>query len=170
VGAYCLQRFGKAVDIRLFKYIAELDIALNDEPPDVLGLSNYCWNQQVGLELFRMLLTRNPYAITAWGGPNFPLDAISRWRFMERYQEVDAYVPVEGEIGFSNLVQYVFEAASPEAAKARVRSSAIRGCLTRTPDGAVQYSPADRLRDLESIPSPYLLGLMDKFFDGRLVP
>lgn len=89
---------------------------------------------------------------------------------MDRYQEVDAYVPVEGEIGFSNLVQYVLEAESPEAAKAGVRNSAIQGCLTRTPDGAVQYSPAVRLRDLESIPSPYLLGLMDKFFDGRLVP
>jgi hypothetical protein len=74
VAAYALARFGDQVEVRLFKYIADLDQALNQEPPDILGLSNYCWNRRVGLEMFRILLQRKPKALTVWGGPNFPLE------------------------------------------------------------------------------------------------
>jgi radical SAM superfamily enzyme YgiQ (UPF0313 family) len=170
VGAYCLERFGDRVEVRLFKYIEDLDKTLNEDPPDILGLSNYCWNQRVGLEIFRMLLARNPHALTVWGGPNFPADDPSRQALMDRYQEVDAYVPIEGEIGFSNLVQRVLDADSREAAKPAVRVMLIDGCVTRRPDGAMQYSSAIRSGDLDTVPSPYLMGLMDRFFDGRLVP
>lgn len=96
VGAYCAQRFGERVSVRLFKYIEDLDKTLNADPPDILGLSNYCWNKAVGLEMFRMLRDRNPHALTVWGGPNFPADAPSRQALMDRYQELDAYVPIEG--------------------------------------------------------------------------
>ncbi len=170
VGAYCLERFGKAVDVKIFKYIADLDKALNDAPPDVLGLSNYCWNQRVGLEMFRILLQRNPHALTVWGGPNFPVDLPSRQQFLDQYQELDAYVPIEGEIGFGNLIQHVLDSESLAAAKDSIRLKPIDGCVTRNTDGALQYLPVVRRGDLDVIPSPYLSGLMDRFFDGRLVP
>ena len=170
VGAYCVQRFGSQVDVRLFKYIEDLDKTLNEDPPDILGLSNYCWNQRVGVEMFRMLRDRNPHALTVWGGPNFPADDPSRQALMDRYQEVDVYVPIEGEIGFSNLVERVLGADSLKAAKSAIRVMPIEGCVTRRPDGAMQYSPAFRPGDLDTIPSPYLMGLMDRFFDGRLMP
>ncbi len=171
VAAYCLHRFGADVEIRLFKYIEDLDAALQASPPDVLGLSNYCWNRRVGLEMIRMLLQRNAHAVTVWGGPNFPADWPSRQDFMDKYPEVDVYVPIEGEIGFSNIVESVLEAGSTAEAKERVRTSSIDGCINRTSQGQIQYSnPVIRIRDLDGIPSPYLLGLMDKFFDGRLIP
>ncbi len=170
VGAYCAQRFGAQVDVRLFKYIEDLDKTINEEPPDILGLSNYCWNKSVGIEMFRMLLKRNPSAVTVWGGPNFPADDPSRQVLMDRYAEVDAYVPIEGEVGFSNIVECVIKSKSAEAAKSAVRNAPIDGCVTRRTDGHMQYSPARRAGDLDTIPSPYLMGLMDKFFDGRLVP
>lgn len=171
VGAYSVQRFGQRVNVRLFKYIEDLDRTLNEDPPDILGLSNYCWNQRVGVEMFRMLLQRKPHAVTVWGGPNLPADDPSRQGLMNTYRdEIDAYVPIEGEIGFANLVERVLESESLEAAKAAVRSSSIKGCMTRRPDGVIEYVPALRLGDLDTIPSPYLQGLMDRFFDGRLVP
>ena len=170
VGAYCLEKFGKRVDVRLFKYIEDLDKTLNEDPPDILGLSNYCWNKQVGLEMFRMLLDRKPDALTVWGGPNFPADDPSRQALMDRYREVDAYVPIEGEIGFSNLVQRALDAGSLKDAKAAIRETPIAGCVTRRATGEMQYLPALRLGDLDTFPSPYLMGLMDRFFDGRLIP
>jgi len=170
VGAYCVEQFGERVDVRLFKYIEDLDKTLNEDPPDILGLSNYCWNKRVGLEMFRMLLERNPDGVTVWGGPNFPADNPSRQALMDRYQEVDAYVPIEGEIGFSNLVERVLQASSLGAVKRAIRTMPIDGCVTRRPDGTMQYSPTVRLHELDTIPSPYLTGLMDRFFDGRLTP
>ncbi len=74
IASYCNKQFGDRIEITLFKYIDELDKAINDNPPDILGLSNYCWNHKVGAELFGMLKKINPFAVTVWGGPNFPLD------------------------------------------------------------------------------------------------
>lgn len=170
VAAYCLARFGAQVQVRLFKYIADLDRALNDDPPDVLGLSNYCWNQRIGIELFRMLKERKPQALTAWGGPNFPADLPSQQALLDRVPEVDFYIPIEGELGFANLIEQVLSHGSLRDAKATLPRARIAGCVTRHADGRLQYEPADRPANLDDIPSPYLMGLLDPFFDGRLVP
>ena len=74
IASYCKKRFGSKVDITLFKYIDELDRAINESPPDILGMSNYVWNHRVSLEMFRMISKKNPYALKIWGGPNFPPD------------------------------------------------------------------------------------------------
>lgn len=74
IAAYSKKRFDSKIDVKLFKYIEELDDAINNSPPDILALSNYCWNQHVGSELFHMVSKQNPYTLKIWGGPNFPLD------------------------------------------------------------------------------------------------
>ena len=53
VASYCIKRFGSNVDITLFKYIDELDNAIHESPPDILGLSNYCWSHNVSLEILK---------------------------------------------------------------------------------------------------------------------
>ena len=47
IASYCKKQFGSKVDITLFKYIDELDHAINESPPDILGLSNYVWNHHM---------------------------------------------------------------------------------------------------------------------------
>ena len=54
VASYCISKFGSKVDITLFKYIHELEKAIHDSPPDILGLSNYIWNKRVVNEFFKM--------------------------------------------------------------------------------------------------------------------
>ena len=47
----------------------------------------------------------------------------------------------------------------------------IEGCIVRNPNGKFEYkNSVMRKGDLDEIPSPYLTGLMDKFFDGKLSP
>lgn len=171
IASYCNDRFGLAVNITLFKYIEDLDRAINDSPPDILGLSNYCWNQRVDIEMFRMLLQRNPDALTVWGGPNFPLDIASQEEFLNQNKEVDIYVPIDGETGFYNIVERVLEADSKEKIKAKVLENPIEGCISRNSEGKIQYkNPVIRIKNLDEVPSPYLSGLMDEFFDGKLSP
>jgi hypothetical protein len=50
IASYCIKRFGSKVEIILFKYINEIEQAILKSPPDILGLSNYCWNQNIGSE------------------------------------------------------------------------------------------------------------------------
>ncbi|WP_428324013.1 B12-binding domain-containing radical SAM protein [Nitrosopumilus sp.] len=171
IASYCLDKFGDKVEITLFKYISDLENALIDSPPDILGLSNYCWSHNVSYEMFKLLSKKNPNSIKIWGGPNFPVDLPSQKQFMKKFTDIDAYVPIDGEIGFSNLVELVLKLDSLEQAKEKIMETPIDGCITRNEIGDLQFSiPTVRMKNLDEIPSPYLTGLMDKFFDGKLVP
>jgi len=171
IASYCIDKFGKDVEVKLFKYIEELDAEINNSPPDIIGLSNYCWNHKVSLELFHIAKEKNPNVITVWGGPNFPLELPTQEQFMKKNVDADVYVPVEGEVGFSNLVECALGAKSKEDMINHIRLKPIEGCVTRNLENKLQYLiPVTRLKNLDEIPSPYLNGLMDKFFDGKLVP
>jgi len=171
IASYCKKNFGNDVDISLFKYIEKLDDAINNSPPDILGLSNYAWNQRADLAMFQMLRKRNPNALTVWGGPNFPMDMDSQQKFLNHNKEVDIYVPIEGEVGFSNIVKKALEANSEENLKETVLSEPIEGCIIRSKNNNLRYqNPGIRTKSLDEIPSPYTNGMLDEFFDGRLSP
>jgi B12 binding domain len=68
VAAYAKKRFGNEIDLRLFKYVEALEQAIHDVPPDILGLSNYPWNFNLGLEFFRLARTISPATIYVMGG------------------------------------------------------------------------------------------------------
>jgi len=171
IASSCVSRFGNDVDITLFKYIEDLDKAINESPPTILGLSNYAWSSNASLELFSMLKLKNPNALTVWGGPNFPADMEDQKKFMKKYSQVDVYVPIEGETGFSNVVELVLSSKSEHELQTKISEKPIEGCITRDSKGDLQYNnPVIRTSKLDEIPSPYLTGIMDKFFDGKLTP
>ncbi len=171
IASYCKSLFGDKVDISLFKYISDLEDAIGNSPPDVLGLSNYAWNRKISLEMSRILFEENPNAITVFGGPNFPQDFKSQEKFLKTFPEIDVYVPGEGEIGFSNVISFLLENLSKSNLKKLIHSSSIQGCAILKENNKIEYSiPTNRLKDLDEIPSPYLNGFMDEFFDGQLYP
>ena len=44
IASYAKKTFGDEIDITLFKYPRDLLEALREEPPQILGCSNYTWN------------------------------------------------------------------------------------------------------------------------------
>ena len=171
IAAYCTKRFGSKVDITLFKYIDELEKSIHENPPDVLGLSNYVWCHRIGLEMFDLVRSRNPNVITVWGGPNFPQDLESQQIFMRNCSNVDFYVPIEGEVGFSNIIEEILNVSELDYKREILFKKPIDGCMSRKPDGSLQLSiPQIRTKELDEIPSPYITGLMDKFLMVNLPP
>lgn len=171
IASYCKKLFGSNVEITLFKYIKELENAIQKSPPNILGLSNYAWNHRLGIEIFRIMKNKNKNTLRVCGGPNFPADLETQEKFLNKFPEIDIYVPIEGETGFSNIVKRVMECESEEQFRKRVMESPIDGCITKSQDGKLQYSnPMIRINNLDDIPSPYVTGILDKFFDGRLTP
>ena len=171
IGSYCNKLFGNKVEITLFKYIEDIDKAVNENPPDILGLSNYCWSHNVSSEIFKMCKKSNPNVVTVWGGPNFPIDFPSQKKFMEEHHEVDVYVPTEGEAGFSNIVKLVLDLKHLDKTNDEILKQPIDGCISRNEQGQIQYNISTiRISSLDEIPSPYQNGMMDKFFDGKLTP
>jgi radical SAM superfamily enzyme YgiQ (UPF0313 family) len=171
IASSCISKFGQDVDITLFKYVEDLDKAINESPPTILGLSNYAWCHNIGLEFFQMLKLKNPNALTVWGGPNFPIDMEDQKKFMKKNSQVDVYVPIEGETGFSNIVQLALSTKYEYELPKKISEKPIDGCITRNSNGDLQYNnPVIRTSKLDSIPSPYTSGILDKFFDGKLTP
>ena len=170
IASYCLKKFGNNVDITLFKYIDDLEKAIYESPPDILGLSNYCWCQNVSQEMFKIFTEKNPNGLKVWGGPNFPIDTPSQKKFFQKFENFDIYVPIDGEVGFSNIVEKVLQNNSQEIRKS-VLEEPLDGCIIKNSEGRILYSLGDtRIKNLDEIPSPYLTGLVDKFFDDNLIP
>jgi len=168
IAAYAAKSFGKEIDLRLFKYVEDLEQAIHEKPPDILGLSNYPWNFNLGLEFFRMTRAVSPQTICVMGGPNIPLEDEARSQFVKRNPLIDFYAYLEGEEAFAALVARAFETG---ADREKMKSTPIDGFIHRMSDTEVMKGTMlARRRNLDEIPSPYLTGYMDKFFDGKLVP
>ena len=171
VAAYCKKIYGSQVEITLFKYLEELEKALIDSPPDIIGLSNYTWNQNIGIEMFKIARQQNPNVLTVWGGPNFPIDFPTQKKFMNEFSIVDIYVPLEGELGFSNIVEIALTLKEKNNIRNHIIEQSIDGCVVRDKNNKLHFDGTGfRTKALDDIPSPYLTGLFDKFFDGRLSP
>ncbi len=104
IAAYAAKVFGSEIDLRLFKYVDDLEQAIHEKPPDILGLSNYPWNFNLGLEFFRMTRALSPQTICVMGGPNIPLEDEARTQFVKRNPLIDFYAYLEGEEAFAALV------------------------------------------------------------------
>ena len=171
VAAYCKKQFGENVELTLFKYIGDLEKAINENPPDILALSNYVWNRNLSYEMFSMMSEIDSDTLLVWGGPNFPIDLPSQRKFMKKYSKIDVYVPVDGETGFANTVERALRSRSHSEIRSTVLSEPIDGGVTRGENDEIKYTiPIIRIKTLDEIPSPYTTGLLDKFFDGKLTP
>ena len=171
IASYCLKKFGSKVDITLFKYHEDLEKAIEKSPPDILGLSNYSWNSNLSREMFKIFTKKNPNGLRVFGGPNFPLDLPSQEKFFDDFPYFDIYVPEDGEIGFSNIVEKALSLNTTEM-KTQTLQDPIEGCIIRNLDGKLLYTFSNtRIKKLDEIPSPYSSGLLDPFFnDSALVP
>ncbi len=171
IAAYIKSKFGSKVEIKLFKYIEKLENALEETPPDILAMSNYAWNRSITKEISKIFSAQNPNGIVVWGGPNFPLDLPSQEVFFRNHPMMDVYVPVEGEVGFSNLVEKSLSIHNQDNFCNKILEEPIEECIIRSKNGKLLYANFGmRIKNIDDIPSPYLTGLLDEFFDGKLSP
>ena len=133
-----------------------------------MGLSNYPWNFNLGCEFFRMMREISPRTICVMGGPNIPLEDGPRSEFIKRNRLIDFYAYLEGEEAFAALVARAYESGLD---RQKMKSTPLDGFIHRISDTEVMKgNMLGRRRNLDEIPSPYLTGWMDKFFDGKLSP
>lgn len=167
VASYCKSKFGENVEIKIFKYIDKLDKAIRKNPPDILAMSNYVWNSNLGNEFLKLMKSIKQNTITVMGGPNFPMDLPSQKSFMNDRPDLDFYVPIEGEVGFCNLVEKVLEFNLDIN---KILETSIEHCVSLK-NGELQHVlSSSRINNLDEIPSPYTTNLLDEFFDGKLSP
>jgi radical SAM superfamily enzyme YgiQ (UPF0313 family) len=171
IAAYCQKMHGDSVDVRIFKYPAELERAILDAPPDILALSNYPWCHRLGMAMFALLSKVSPNAIRVMGGPNFPHAASDQLVFLRERPLLDHHIHLDGEVPFAELVGHVRRLGLSSDTRPALREQQIAGvCHLDADRNLVFASGKTRLTELDDIPSPYLTGLLDAFFDGQLSP
>jgi radical SAM superfamily enzyme YgiQ (UPF0313 family) len=163
-----MDRDNPDVESRLFAYPDMLLQALKDAPPDVLMLSNYVWNEALSREFFRIAKKLNPGVLTVMGGPNIALEAERQIAYLDAHPEIDVYITGEGDFAASRLLH-----AWDDAGRSHTLFGArgFDSSMWRNPEGQVVRSDTHaRRREINEIPSPWLTGIQDEFFDGRLAP
>lgn len=168
VASYAKKHLGNAVEFRLFKYVEALCNAVLENPPQILGCSNYVWNSNLSEWALGFAKRVNPEIITVQGGTNYPFHSEGQREFLRSRPSTDFYVYYEGEVAFLNLLQRFLDARNLK----RMKEGPISGCQFLSLEGGALVSgqPVERLKRLDDIPSPYVTGLLDEFFDGKLTP
>ena len=169
IAAYLLQYLGKEnVDVRFFDDPTAMLEDLLLWKPDVVALSHYCWNSEISSFVFRQAKKFSPEVVCVAGGPEFPLVESESNEFLQKRPEIDFFVFLEGEVSFAKLMEEIMR----NRIIASVKSEPPAGVMSISPltGRLVSGGPREKLEDLDSIPSPYLTGLMDIWFNGLYAP
>jgi putative methyltransferase len=164
IAAYIKKQYADAVEIKLFKYPMELEKAIKISAPDIIGFSNYSWNERLNHLFIKMAKRQNPNVLTVMGGPNIRTENDEIKDYLSANSQLDYYILFEGEEPFCNLV-----------------GKALAGDETPTPpsgcagliEGELHFKPLDIKKRSKQIdlPSPYLTGLLDHFLaDPNMIP
>lgn len=121
---------------------------------DVVCFSTYVWNKNYNYALARKLKETNPTCLIIFGGPELP---ITKNTVFDSLPFIDVIVKSEGE----EVLRLLLE----EIANENFWWNNIKGLLIRKDRHFVDTGSADRITNLEDMPSPYLTGVFDKIID-----
>lgn len=157
-------------EVELFKYAGDLDAALARQVPDVVGFSNYSWCCNLGMAYAKRIKERWPHVVIIAGGPNYGSTDAEHRDYWARFPFVDFYVVKEGEQATVNLLLMLIN-LDYDIDLFKLRPIELPSCHYLDLDGEIVKEPLmPRVKSLDELPSAYTGGLMDKFFDGVLIP
>jgi hypothetical protein len=169
VASYIKEVLGNEVDITLFKYPSELEERLTGDGPPAKDKKNI-----------------NEKILIVSGGPNISKERHKQKKFLEDNPFVDFHILSEGEVAAAELLcRYADNNYCIESLKKNCARQSLSICngefivgemIGRV--GANKNKPVELRSDklncsvstLDDIPSPYMNGMMDKFFDNKLYP
>lgn len=168
IGAYLKENSEFDINLELFKYPSDFSTGLERRKPDLVGFANYSWNFHLSYGYAKKIKAKWPDVPIVFGGPNYGLEDEEVEDFWNRYDKIDFNIVKEGEQAFVDLVKILFQEKLPlkEIKKKKVQ---IPNCHYVYRKKIIKGPDLPRL-SLNDIPSPYLMGLMDKFFDDNLAP
>ena len=173
IAAYAQQQTEEPLEVRLFKRPQQMIQAIKSEKPDIVALAHYVWNANLNAHVFKTAKHDNPAVLCVGGGPNFTSANANEDGGREFFGGVpycDAYVINQGERGFALLLDRYL---AVDGDLGRLRADPVDGSLVNdlTESGRAHVGvPLDVIHELDEIPSPYLNGMLDEFFDEPFVP
>ncbi len=169
IASYMLSHVdSKNIEVRFYD---DAEIILRDIDmwkPAVIGLSNYCWNSELSRLVFQYAKEANPDVVCIAGGPEFPTEHADCKEYLSQRKAIDFYVHREGEVAFTKLIRKLQEGCVASDLKSEPQDGVMS--LHPKTGELIVGKPIPRLGNLDEIPSPYLSGLLEQWFNGRYAP
>jgi len=132
----------------------------------LLVFSNYLWTLDLSYLIAKRIKEISPETMVVFGGPNYSIEPEEQDQFLKERPAIDFYVYGEGEEAFyqllSNFSKHNFDIE-------KVKKLCLNNYHCILNGKFIQSRVAPRI-DISKLPSPYLSGLMDKFFDDNWLP
>ena len=122
----------------------------NMEQPDIVATSNYMWNSNKHLYILKKIKKKYPDCLIICGGPHVPNSNDDKWYDSHDYVDIGAVG--EGEKIFEQILLEYFN---------KKDFSEIPGIIFRKNNEVFKTKQAIRIKDINTIPSPYLSGLFN---------
>ncbi len=164
IASYANSNFGSEINITLHRDRDKFLQEINDIKPHLFGLSLYYWNEDlVKATIKRLRAHFSSDVIIVVGGPSIDSDTAEQKKMFKKLDGVDALIPGEGEIGFSNLIEYVLHGKDSLL-------EPLDGVIVYNEGSLITGSDVSKSVDLTKLPSPYLTGLLDDFISPEFSP
>ena len=172
LAAYLLNEISSDIEVNIFKYPEDLSNYLEEMHSKnlqihVAGFSHYVWNRNLSLSFADIVKRYFEQSVIVFGGPNIPADAAEQEAFLRDHPVIDFHVLKEGEKPFAKFVSGLIACNFD---KAKLLNDLPNLAYINGADRFVASRTVERTLNLEELPSPYVGGLLDEFFDGRLLP
>jgi len=152
--SYLLARSGRPVECAIVTFTGKqktnsIANRIIGHKPELTGFSCYLWNIEKTLRVCRLLRKAVPSMLIVLGGPEVTPRA---HEILEREECVDVIVRGEGEVTFAELVEKINSGG---------RLEKIKGISWRQGGKVIHNPDRPNISDLNTIPSPYLFGLVN---------
>lgn len=127
---------------------------LVEEEADVVAFSCYLWNVERTVRVASDMKRLNPSLFIAAGGPEVSYTAEE---FLCENEAFDCVIRGEGEGTWSELVRFLVRSGALH----RRTDAFPAGITVRTREGVISTHDREPLQNLDAIPSPFSLGLVD---------
>ncbi len=128
--------------------------------------SDYMWSLEVNLQVSSAVKSHDAGNLCIHGGPSAPGYQQACTEFMTRNPSVDIVVHGEGEIAIVELLECLRSMGDGIIGADRAALQAVNGITYRgrtDSNDLVWTAPRVRMRDLDTVPSPYLAGVFDAY-------
>lgn len=155
------------VESQIYAYPDILLDAIKINPPDVLMVSNYLWNEELSFFFLRKVKQYNSAILTVMGGPNLSREPERQIQNFAERPELDLYVTGEGDFLATEIIRLFRSVGHSIQALGHFD---IEGSIYRRDNEIIRTEMVARRRAIDDIASPYMSGVLDEFFDGKLAP
>jgi len=152
------------ITVSVYKGKTSLIDEIKRNPPDILGLTNYLWNNNLAIRIANITKKINPKVLIVFGGPEIDKSPENKSIMYNKYSIADFFIQYEGELAFANLIKRYIE-LDLDKNKLKKEILKLGNCFIIENKEIISGPNLHRIEDLDLTPSPYTTGLFDKFLE-----